>query len=184
MQMENIRLKDRNRLLEDETRELTQIVREHERALETVMDRFRTQTFMAQQAMSDIQRAHQRALLIEQKRNALLEREMTRLRSVLDHVTGRIRHAIHVQHTLDDEEQLTMAQLETENAQLRLLLAIAEDPAAASTHMAEHVEAASESEAEDVRAATRSGCPSPTAKTTPAAAATEELMQKMANDYY
>jgi hypothetical protein len=42
--MENTRLKDRNRLLEDETRELTQIVREHERTLETIMDRFRTQT--------------------------------------------------------------------------------------------------------------------------------------------
>ncbi|KAI9595490.1 hypothetical protein BDF19DRAFT_73748 [Syncephalis fuscata] len=45
LQMENTRLRQRNCLLEDETRELTSIVKEHERALETIMDRFRAQTF-------------------------------------------------------------------------------------------------------------------------------------------
>ena len=42
--MENARLRARNRLLEEETRDLTSVVREHERVLETIMDRFRAQS--------------------------------------------------------------------------------------------------------------------------------------------
>jgi uncharacterized protein YlxW (UPF0749 family) len=40
---ENARLRERVRSLEEEARELSSLVREHERALESVMDQFRAQ---------------------------------------------------------------------------------------------------------------------------------------------
>ncbi|KAI8049457.1 hypothetical protein BDF22DRAFT_180382 [Syncephalis plumigaleata] len=127
IQTENTRLKDRNRLLEDETRELTQIVREHERTLETVMDRFRAQTFMVQQAMSEMQRAHMLTLLAEQKRAVMLDQEVARLKGIIGHINNRVRYAVHLQSSLDDEEQQALTQLEAENTQLRQLLYIADD---------------------------------------------------------
>lgn len=41
---ENQRLKERNRLLNDEARELSLLLREHEQALEKVLEKFRAQT--------------------------------------------------------------------------------------------------------------------------------------------
>jgi hypothetical protein len=57
----------------------------------------------------------------------MLDQEVARLKGIIEQISSRVRYAVHVQYSLDDEEQRTLTQLEMENAQLRQLLCIAEE---------------------------------------------------------
>ena len=66
----------------------------------------------------------------------VMDQEVTRLKTALDRLGDRVRHAVHAQYTFDDEEQLERTQLEVENENLRQMLYIAQDIHADDIHAA------------------------------------------------
>jgi hypothetical protein len=122
---ENARLRDRNRLLDDEARELAMLLRDHERALETVLGKFRHQTLSMQTAIKQLKLQHMQELA---KRNAQLlmyERHTAKLQEALQKLAVHVRQVVQddsVPRITVEGDASELAQLHQENATLREML--------------------------------------------------------------
>lgn len=118
---ENQRLKERNRLLNDEARELSLLLREHEQALEKVLEKFRAQTLSVQQSLAQLKLQHLQALTKQQQQTTHLEQELIKNKQKMLHFAGLLRQTLGCALS-EPEQNSQLEQLTLENQILREII--------------------------------------------------------------
>ncbi|KAI9230482.1 MAG: hypothetical protein DHS80DRAFT_21280 [Piptocephalis tieghemiana] len=138
LEEENARLRERNRLLDEEAHDLTRLLREHEAGLSTILDKFRSQALSVQAATMKLRREHAVQMSKEHEKLQRAEAEITMLKDIMARMTGCIRRTLmeemakgegeggqeEEEEGEEEEEERTRVALVTENAHLRQLLHI------------------------------------------------------------
>ncbi|KAK9721016.1 hypothetical protein K7432_003761 [Basidiobolus ranarum] len=123
LKQENQTLLLRNQQLTKESQEIVSLLKEHEKTLDFVMSKFRSQTLQTKEDIQAIHQQYNSKLEQERSRNTDIEKENIQLKNQLDKLAEAVRIAVRGD---DLESEVIIEQLQTENQALREMLEIAD----------------------------------------------------------
>ncbi|ORY06721.1 hypothetical protein K493DRAFT_295860 [Basidiobolus meristosporus CBS 931.73] len=121
LKKENQTLILRNQQLTKENQEIVSLLKEHEKTLDFVMSKFRSQTLQTKEEIQTVHQQYNTLLEQERSRNTDMEKENIHLKNQLVKLTEAVRIAVRGD---DLENEVIIEQLQTENQALREMLEI------------------------------------------------------------